>query len=107
MNLYPLLVAQRELNDKPEMDVRAQLGKLRVPAIALASQCEFVPWSQQWEYKKSISDLQVFYFPEAGHYINFSQPEKLAAVIRSFLLDQTPPFSPYEEDGDPRPSIRR
>jgi proline iminopeptidase len=107
MNLYPLLVAQRELNDKPEMDVRAQLGKLHVPAIALVSQCEFVPWSQQLEYKKSISGLQEFYFPDAGHYINFSQPEKLAAVIRSFLLDQTAPFPAYEDDRDPRPSIKR
>ncbi|WP_353070540.1 alpha/beta hydrolase, partial (plasmid) [Tunturiibacter empetritectus] len=77
MNLYPLLVAQRELNDKPEMDIRAQLGKLHVPAIALESQCDFVPWSQQVEYKKSIFGLHEFYFADAGHYINFSQPDKL------------------------------
>jgi proline iminopeptidase len=107
MNLYPLLVAQRELNDKPEMDIRAQLGKLHVPSIALESQCEFVPWSQQLEYKKSISGLKEFYFPDSGHYINFSQPEKLAAVIRSFLLDQKPPFPAYTDDRDPRPPIKR
>jgi len=29
---------------------------------------------------------------DSGHYINFSQTEKLAAVIRSFLLDQPPRF---------------
>ena len=106
MNLYPLLVADRELNDKPEMDIRGQLGKLHVPAIALESQCEFVPWSQQLEYKQSIPGLQEFYFADAGHYINFSQPEKLAAVIRSFLLDQPPPFPAYQGDKDPRPAIK-
>ena len=107
MNLYPLLAADRELNDKPEMDVRAQLGKLRVPAIALESQCEFVPWSQHLQYKKSIPGLREFYFADSGHYINFSQPEKLTAVVRSFLLDQPPPFPAYEDDRDPRPSIKR
>jgi pimeloyl-ACP methyl ester carboxylesterase len=106
MNFYPLLVAQRELNDKPEMDIRAQLGKLRVPAIALESECEFVPWSEQAQYKMFIPGLQEFYFPDAGHYINFSQPEKLTALIRSFLLDQTPPFRAYESNQDPRPSIK-
>ena len=106
MNLYPLLVADRELNDKPEMDIRVQLGRLHIPAIALESQCEFIAWSQQLEYKKSIPELQEFYFPDSGHYINFSQPEKLAAVIRSFLLDQRPPFPDYRDDKDPRPAIQ-
>lgn len=70
-----MLVAQRELNDKTEIDIRAQLRKLHVPAIALESQCEFVRWSQQLQYKKSIPGLQKVYFPEAGHSINFSQPK--------------------------------
>lgn len=105
MNLYPLLVAQRELNDKPEMDVRAQLGNLHVPAIGLVSECDFVPWSQQLQYKKAIPGLQEFYFPGAGHYINFSQPEKLAAVLRSFLLDQPAPFAAYAGNEDPRPTV--
>ena len=107
MNPYPLLVADRELNEKPDMDVRARLGKLHVPAIALGSQCDFVPWSQQLQYKKSIPGLQEFYFADSGHYINFLQPERLAAVIRSFLLDQPPPFPAYQDDRDPRPSIER
>jgi pimeloyl-ACP methyl ester carboxylesterase len=106
MNIYPLLAVDRELNNKPEMDIRAQLGKLHVPAIALESQCEFVSWPQQLDYKKSIPGLQEFYFADSGHYINFSQPEKLAAVIRSFLLDQPPPFPAYLDDKNPRPSIK-
>ena len=105
MNLYPLLAINRELREKPEMDIHDALGRLHVPAIALESQCEFIPWSQHVEYKKLIPGLQEFYFPNAGHYINFSQPEKLAAVIRSFLLDQPPPFPAYAGDADPRPPV--
>jgi proline iminopeptidase len=104
LNLYPLLVANRELNDKSEMDIRRQLGRLHVPAIALVSECDFVPWSQQLEYKKSIPGLQQFYFPDSGHYINLSQPQKLTGVIRSFLLDEPSPTPAYMEDKDPRPS---
>ena len=105
MNIYPLLAIDRELKTRPEMDIRAQLGKLRVPAIALESECEFVTWPEQLEYRKSVPGLQEFYFPQAGHYINFSQPEKMAALIRSFLLDQAPPFPAYQEDKNPRPFI--
>ncbi len=105
INFYPLIVVNRELNT-PQLDIRSQLGKLHVPAITLVSQCEFGPWSEQLEYKKAIPGLQVFYFPESGHYINFSQPEKLAALIRSFLLDQPPPFPAYQDDKDPRPPIK-
>jgi hypothetical protein len=43
---------------------------------------------------------------DSGHYINFSQPEKLAAVIRSFLPDQPPPFLAYQGDEDPRPPLK-
>ena len=105
LNMYPLMVASDELK-KPEMDIRARLGKLHVPAIALESQCEFIPWSRALEYKKSIPGLQEFYFPDSGHYINFSQPTMLAAVIRSFLLDLPSPFPAYQDDQDPRPPIK-
>jgi len=105
MNAYPLLVAGRELND-PKMDVRSQLGRVHAPAIMLTSQCDFVPWTEQSQYKQSIPGLHNYYFTESGHFINFSQPEKLTVLIRSFLLDQPPPFSPYEGDTDPRPAIK-
>lgn len=105
LNLYPLLVTNRELNDKPQMKIREQLGRLHIPAIMLTSQCDFVPWSQQVKYKQFIPGLQQFYFPDAGHYINVSQPAPLAAAIRSFLLAQPPPFPAYQGDKSPRPPI--
>jgi proline iminopeptidase len=106
VNMYPLITVDRELK-KPELDIRARLANLRVPAITLVSQCEFIPWPGQHEYKKSIPGLQEFYFEDSGHYINFSQPAKLTALIRSFLLDQPPPFPAYKGDADPRPPLRR
>jgi pimeloyl-ACP methyl ester carboxylesterase len=104
MNMYPLLVTTQELKQK-KMDVRPQLAFLHVPAIALEGECDIIPWSDHVQYKKIIPGLQEFYFPDAGHYINLSQPEKLAAVIRSFLLDQPPPFPGYQGDRDPRPPL--
>jgi hypothetical protein len=55
------------------------------------------------EYRLTIPGLKEFYFPDAGHYIDLSQPQKLAAVILAFLLDQPPPFQSYQGDTDPRP----
>ena len=104
INPYPLLVTNRELKQK-KMDVRPKLGSLRVPAIALEGQCDMIPWSDHSQYKRSIPGLQEFYFADAAHYIYLSQPEKFAAVIRSFLLDQPPPFPAYQGEKDPRPPI--
>jgi proline-specific peptidase len=103
-NAYPLLVAQHELSDS-KMDIRSQLNNVHAPAIMLTSQCDFVPWSEQVPYENSIPGLSTYYFPDSGHYINFSQPEKLTALLRSFLLDQPPPFAPYQGKSDPRPPL--
>jgi proline iminopeptidase len=105
MNMYPLLVTNHELKET-RMDVRPQLRSLKVPAIALEAECDFIPWSEHAQYRRTIPGLQEFYFPGAAHYINFAQPEKLAGVIRAFLLDEPPPFPAYEADIDPRPKMQ-
>ncbi len=105
INMYPLLTTGDELEQK-NMDVRPKLRTLRVPAIALYGQCDMIPWADHSQYKQSIPGLQEFYFDDAGHYIYLSQPEKLAAVIRSFLLDQPPPFPAYTGEADPRPPLQ-
>jgi proline-specific peptidase len=102
INIYPLLQLHVEMTE-PHTDVYDGLRKLSVPAIALYSQCDFIPWDRHSEYRQTIPGLKEFYFPDAGHYIDISQPQKLFAVIRAFLLDQPPPFPPYEGDTDPRP----
>jgi proline iminopeptidase len=104
MNMYPILVVTQELK-QTKMDVRPQLGALHIPAIAVEGQCDFLPWSEHVQYKHSIPGLQDFYIADAGHYIHLSQQEKLAAVIRAFLLDQPPPFPPNPDDRDPRPPL--
>jgi proline iminopeptidase len=103
-NFYALINVNRELKQQ-KMDVRPQLLELQIPAIALEGQCDLIPWEEHSQLQKSIPGLQEFYIPNAAHYINFSQPQKLAAVIRSFLLDQPPPFPAYEGTDDPRPPL--
>ena len=102
INIYPLLQLHSEFKE-PQTDVYAGPRKPRVLAIALYGQCDFIPWDKHSEYRQTIPGLKEFYFPDAGHYIDISQPQKLAAVIRAFLLDQSPPFPSYEGDTDPRP----
>ena len=103
-NLYPIPVTNRELRQE-RRDVRPQLAALHVPAIAAYGQRDVIPWQDHSQYKHSVPGLQEFYFKDAGHYIDLSQADSFAALIRAFLLDQAPPFAPYQGDKDPRPPM--
>ena len=83
-------------------DPHGALRGNRTPAILLFGECNYVPWDGAIDYKKTFANLKIFYFPRAGHYIQFEQPELMSKVIRSFLLDQPDPIAPYMRDADPR-----
>src|SRR5581483_1890654 len=46
--------------------------------------------------------LRIFYFPHAGHYIQFEQAELPHRVMRAFLLDEHDAMPPDTVDADPR-----
>ena len=75
------------------------------PAILLFGECDFIPWEGAVDYRRTYANLKIFYFPHAGHYIQFEQPELMSKVIRSFLLDQPDAIPPYTSDANPRPSV--
>jgi proline iminopeptidase len=83
---------------------RMWLSRATTPAILLVGECNYIPWKVALDYRQTFADLRIFYFPKAGHYIQFEQPELMTQVIRSFLLDQTGPVEPYAHDADPRPA---
>jgi len=83
-------------------DPHAALRGNRTPAILLFGGCNYVPWAGAVDYRKTFASLKIFYFPKAGHYIQFEQPELMSKVIRSFLLDQPDAIPPYTSDADPR-----
>ncbi|WP_158880004.1 alpha/beta fold hydrolase [Rhodanobacter sp. L36] len=105
MNMYPLLVTTNELK-QPRMNVLSRLVNIHVPAIVLEGECDFIPWSEHAQYLQSIIGIKSYYFPNAGHDIKLSQPERLAALIRSFLLDQPAPFAARQGLDDPRPPMK-
>jgi pimeloyl-ACP methyl ester carboxylesterase len=88
------------------MNVLSRLGNIHMPAIVLEGECDFIPWSEHAQYLQSIIGIKSYYFPNAGHDIKLSQPERLAALIRSFLLDQPAPFAAQQGLDDPRPPMK-
>jgi pimeloyl-ACP methyl ester carboxylesterase len=85
-----------------QADPRAVLRGNRTPAILLFGECNYLAWSESVEYRKTFANLQIFYIPKSGHYIQFEQPELMHKVISSFLLDQAVAIPPYTDDADPR-----
>jgi len=83
-------------------DPHAALRENRTPAILLYPECNYLSWKGAVDYRRTLTNLKIFYIPRAGHYIQFEQPELLKRVILAFLLDQPDAIPPYTSDADPR-----
>jgi pimeloyl-ACP methyl ester carboxylesterase len=83
-------------------DPHSALRNNRTPAILLFGECNYIPWSGALDYRKTFSNLKIYYIPRAGHYIQFEQPELMHRVILAFLLGQPDAILPYTSDADPR-----
>jgi len=115
--LPPMLApaSRSELGDNPYASLELLLGTLspasdphtilrsnKTPAIVLFGECEFLTWSSALDYRKTLPNLNIYYIPRAGHFMQLEQPELMMRVIRAFLLDQTDAVPPYSGDADPR-----
>jgi pimeloyl-ACP methyl ester carboxylesterase len=98
----PPVIAGVETVDS-QGDPHAALRGNKTAAILLVGECNYIPWEAALDYRRTFADLKIFYFPKAGHYIQFEQPELMIQVIRSFLLDQPDAIPPYSGDADPSP----
>ena len=92
-----------DLTMDPQGDPHAALKANKTPAIVLVGECNYIPWRVALDYRQTFSNLKIFSFPKAGHYLQFEQPQLMTEVIRSFLLDQPYAIAPYTGDGDPSP----
>lgn len=90
-------------NERSPGDPRQQLRGNSTPAILLYGECNSEIWSEVSDYRKTFSNLKVFYIPHAGHLIHFEQPELMRSIVVAFLLDQPDAIHPYASDDDPRP----
>ena len=100
-NMYVLqqLIPQ---TDDPKGDPHGALRADHTPAILLYPECNYLPWSDVVDYRRTLPNLKVYYIPRAGHYIQFEQPELMRKIIGAFLLDQPDAIPAYGNEIDPR-----
>jgi proline iminopeptidase len=92
-----------ELSARALPDPRPQLADNLTPSLILAAECDYLPWDVILQYKEALLNEKVFYFEDAGHMINLTQPSLMADVIRAFLLGTQFPVPPYTSSANPRP----
>jgi proline iminopeptidase len=100
-NFYVQLRTESSAEALP--DPRPQLADNLTPSLVLAAECDYLPWGVIVQYREALLNEKVFYFEDAGHMIQLTQPELLADVMRAFLLDEEYPMLPYAGTANPRP----
>jgi proline iminopeptidase len=94
-----------ELTTRSLPDPRPRLADNLTPSLILAAECDYIPWDVILQYKEALLNETVFYFEDAGHMINATQPSRMAGVIRAFLIETPFPVAPYPGSENPRPSV--
>ncbi len=97
-----VMQALSEQTGNLDRDPHAALRKIATPAILLYGECNYLSWRGAIDYRKTLSNLKIYYIPRAGHFIQFEQPQSMRRVILSFLLNQTDAVPPYTDEVDPR-----
>ena len=76
-------------------DPRPALRQARVPALIMRGECDFVPWEETYEYRRTLPQATLVYLPRTGHDIAAGQPEAFVALLRAFLRGDRLPLAPY------------
>jgi proline iminopeptidase len=74
---------------------RTRLSSNHTPALILTGACNFIKWAVTWQYKATLPNSTLLYFPHAGHVIYLDQPALYLASIRAFLLGTPLPLHPW------------
>jgi pimeloyl-ACP methyl ester carboxylesterase len=89
-------VNQRTVEDFADIpDPRPALRQVRVPALIMRGECDFVPWPETYEYRRTLPQSTLVYLPHTGHDIASGQPQAYTALLRAFLRDEPLPLPPY------------
>ncbi|WP_083893052.1 alpha/beta fold hydrolase [Nocardia veterana] len=76
-------------------DSRPALGRVRVPALVMAAQCDFVRWPVTREYRDVLPSSTLVDIQGAGHAISTDRPGLYVELLRTFLLDEDLPLPGY------------
>ena len=74
---------------------RLLLASNQTPTLILTGACNYVKWAVTWQYKTTLPNSTLLYFPHAGHVIYLDQPALYLASIRAFLLGTPLPLHPW------------
>ncbi|MBE3559977.1 MAG: alpha/beta fold hydrolase [Ktedonobacteraceae bacterium] len=74
---------------------RARLRSNYTPALILTGACDYISWAATWQYKTTLPNSTLLYFPHAGHVIYLDQPDLYLATLRAFLQGMPLPLSPW------------
>jgi pimeloyl-ACP methyl ester carboxylesterase len=81
---------------------RTLLASNHTPTLILTGACNYVKWAVTWQYKSTLSNSILLYFPHAGHVIYLDQPDLYLACIRAFLLGMPLPLRPWTTAQPPK-----
>src|SRR5712692_416640 len=74
---------------------RLQLASNHITTLILTGACNYVKWAVTWQYKTTLPNSTLLYFPHAGHVIYLDQPDLYLASIRAFLRGTPLPLPPW------------
>jgi pimeloyl-ACP methyl ester carboxylesterase len=74
---------------------RLRLTSNHTPTLILTGACNYVPWAVTWQYKATLPNSTLLYFPHAGHEIYLDQPDLYLASLHAFLLGTPLPLHPW------------
>ncbi|MEV6932729.1 alpha/beta fold hydrolase [Dactylosporangium sp. NPDC051485] len=82
-------------------DPRPALRQLRVPALIMRGECDFVPWVETYEYRRTLQQATLVYLPHTGHSLESGQPDAYVALLRAYLRDEPLPLPAYTSADPP------
>ncbi|MDH6679315.1 pimeloyl-ACP methyl ester carboxylesterase [Rhodococcus sp. LBL1] len=82
-------------------DPRPALRQVRVPALVMAAQCDFIRWPVTREYRDVLPGSTLVDIRGAGHALSTDQPAVYVDLLRSFLLDQDLTLPAYTAQDPP------
>jgi pimeloyl-ACP methyl ester carboxylesterase len=74
---------------------RTLLASNHTPTLILTGACNYIKWAVTWQYKTTLPNSTLLYFPHAGHVIYLDQPDLYLASLRAFLLGTPLPLHPW------------
>jgi proline iminopeptidase len=72
-------------------DVRQALTGLRIPALIVKGQCDYLDWRSATQYLDTLPDSTLCYLPGAGHDSYLDRPDLFVAALRAFLAGTAVP----------------